>query len=632
MARSRPLRTHAGEERPWGGEHHHHLMNEFRTVLPYFRPYRKALAAGLCLVVTTNLFTVVSPYLIKLAIDGLGDPSVTRTQINIYALFIIVTALFGGAAKYGMRELLNGLSRRIECDLRNDFFAHLLRLDAGFYGATRTGDLMARATNDTLAVRMATGPAVMYAVNTFISFILALGFMLWISPKLTLYAMIPMVALPPVVLAFSRVIHSRFERIQDQFSTLSTMVQENLTGMRIVRAYVQERAQARSFDKLNLDYMGRNMSLVKLAGLFHPILALFSGTGMVIVLWLGSLEVIAGRITLGAFVAFGIYVALLVWPLIALGWVVNLFQRGAASMARLNKIFDTEPVIRAPNKPVHINFPQGAVEFRDVAFRYPSTDRLVLKEVSFVAKPGQTVAIVGPTGSGKTTLISLIPRVHDVTSGRVSVDGIDVSKLDPKELRSLIGFVPQDPFLFSATIEENIGLGRQGDEWPHEERRTHDALEGPMEDPDEIVAEAAQVAQLHDSIQDFPQGWRTFLGERGINLSGGQKQRTTLARAVARDPKILILDDALSSVDTHTEANILTDLEKVMKGRTSFIVSHRVSAVMNADLILVLEDGRIVERGRHEDLISRAGSYSTLLRRQMLEEDIEGSLVRTTED
>lgn len=604
-------------------------MNELRTVLPYFRPYRKALAAGLCLVVTTNLFTVVSPYLIKLAIDGLGDPSVTRAQINIYALFIVVTALFGGAAKYGMRELLNGLSRRIECDLRNDFFAHLLRLDARFYGATRTGDLMARATNDTLAVRMATGPAIMYAVNTFISFILALGFMLWISPKLTLYAMIPMVVLPPVVLAFSRVIHSRFERIQDQFSALSTMVQENLTGMRIVRAYVQERTQERSFDKLNLEYMGRNMSLVKLAGLFHPILALFSGTGMVIVLWLGSLEVIAGRITLGAFVAFGIYMALLVWPLISLGWVVNLFQRGAASMARLNKIFDTEPAIRAPNNPAHITSPQGAVEFCDVAFRYPGTDRLVLKEASFVAKPGQTVAIVGPTGSGKTTLISLIPRVHDVTSGRVLVDGVDVSKLDPKELRSLIGFVPQDPFLFSATIEENIGLGRQRDEWSHDERGTHDAPDGPMEDPDEVVAEAAQVAQLGDSIQDSPQGWKTFLGERGINLSGGQKQRTTLARAVARDPKILILDDALSAVDTHTEAKILANLAKVMEGRTSFIVSHRVSAVMNADLILVLEDGRIVERGRHEDLISRAGTYATLLRRQMLEEDIEGSLVRT---
>lgn len=601
-------------------------MKALRTVLPYFRPYRKALLAGLCLVVITNLFTVVGPYLIKLAIDGLRDPSVDRAQVNRYAVLIVASALFGGAAKYGMRELLNGLSRRIECDLRNDFFAHLLRLDARFYGATRTGDLMARATNDTLAVRMATGPAIMYAVNTFVSFFLALGFMLWISPKLTLYAMMPMVILPPVVFVFARVIHSRFERIQDQFSTLSTMVQENLTGMRIVRAYVQERTQARDFDELNREYMERNMSLVKMAGLFHPILALFSGTGMVIVLWLGSLEVIAGQITLGAFVAFGIYVALLVWPLIALGWVVNLFQRGAASMARLNKIFDTEPSIRAPEAPAHVLRPRGHVEFSNVSFRYPGTDRLVIEDVTFSAEPGETVAIVGPTGSGKTTLISLIPRVYDVTSGCVSVDGVDVSTLDPKELRALIGFVPQDPFLFSATIEENIGLGLSGDEWSREERQTHDAPEGPMEDPDEVVAEAARVAQLHESIQGFPQGWKTVLGERGINLSGGQKQRATLARAVARDPKILILDDALSAVDTHTEAHILEDLGKVMAGRTSFIISHRVSAVMNADLILVLDNGRIVERGRHADLMSRAGTYATLLRRQMLEEDLEASL------
>jgi len=595
-------------------------MNELRTILPYFRPYRTGAVAGLALVVVTNLFTVAGPYLIKLSIDGLGDPDVTMGRISTYALLLVVAAFLGGAAKYGMRELLNGLSRRIECDLRNDYFAHLLRLDAGFYGRTRTGDLMARATNDTQAVRMATGPAIMYAVNTFVSFLLTLGLMVWISPRLTVYALVPMVVLPPVVFMFARVIHRRFEKIQEQFSTLSTMVQENLTGMRIVRAYVQEDSQAHQFDELNREYMDRNMDLVKVAGLFHPILALFSGAAMVIVLWVGGLEVIAGRITTGDYVAFGIYVAYLIWPLIALGWVVNLFQRGSASMGRLNKIFETEPAVRPPENPVPLAEPRGAVEFRNVSFRYPGTERLVLEDVSFSADPGQTVAVVGPTGSGKSTLVTLIPRIYDVTSGRVLVDGVDVRDLDSGELRSLIGMVPQDPFLFSATIEENIGLGI-GLDLGAEEPGAED------EDPDEVVLEAARVAQLHMAIEGFPKGWGTLLGERGVNLSGGQKQRTTLARAVARDPRILVLDDALSAVDTHTEARILDDLAHVMEGRTSFIISHRVSAVMNADLILVLDGGRMVERGRHTELMALGGTYAQLLHRQMLEQDIESRTV-----
>ena len=595
-------------------------MNELRTILPYFRPYRTGAVAGLALVVVTNLFTVAGPYLIKLSIDGLGDPDVTMGRISTYALLLVAAAFLGGAAKYGMRELLNGLSRRIECDLRNDYFAHLLRLDAGFYGRTRTGDLMARATNDTQAVRMATGPAIMYAVNTFVSFLLTLGLMVWISPRLTVYALVPMVVLPPVVFMFARVIHRRFEKIQEQFSTLSTMVQENLTGMRIVRAYVQEDSQAHQFDELNREYMDRNMDLVKMAGLFHPILALFSGAAMVIVLWVGGLEVIAGRITTGDYVAFGIYVAYLIWPLIALGWVVNLFQRGSASMGRLNKIFETEPAVRPPENPVPLAEPRGAVEFRNVSFRYPGTERLVLEDVSFSADPGQTVAVVGPTGSGKSTLVTLIPRIYDVTSGRVLVDGVDVRDLDSGELRSLIGMVPQDPFLFSATIEENIGLGI-GLDLGAEEPGAED------EDPDEVVLEAARVAQLHMAIEGFPKGWGTLLGERGVNLSGGQKQRTTLARAVARDPRILVLDDALSAVDTHTEARILDDLAHVMEGRTSFIISHRVSAVMNADLILVLDGGRMVERGRHTELMALGGTYAQLLHRQMLEQDIESTTV-----
>ena len=602
-------------------------MKELRTILPYFRPYQAGVAFGLVLVVISNLFTVAAPYLVKLAIDDLSDPTLTAARVGVYALLIVGVALVGGAAKFGMRQLLNGLSRRIECDLRDDFFRHLLRLDATFYGSVRTGDLMARATNDTLAVRMAAGPAIMYSVNTSVIFLLALGFMLWISPRLTAYALIPMIILPPVVLAFGRVIHARFEQIQEQFSTLSTMVQENLTGMRIVRAYLQEDSQARHFEELNRQYMERNMGLVKVAGLFHPILALFSGVGMVIVLWLGGLEVIAGRITIGALVAFQIYLALLIWPLIALGWVVNLYQRGAASMGRINKILSTEPGIRAPAHPIRLGKAMGEVEFRNVSFRYPGTERLVLTDVSFVAKPGETVAVVGPTGSGKSTLVSLIPRIYDTTDGGVLVEGVGVKELDPDELRALIGMVPQDPFLFSTTIEENIGLGLPGDWWAREERQAHNAPEGPLEDPEEAVAEAARIAQLDESIRGFPKGYGTYLGERGINLSGGQKQRATLARAVARDPTILILDDALSAVDTHTEAKILDDLARVMAGRTSFIISHRVSAVMNADQILVLDDGRVAERGRHADLMSLEGTYATLLRRQMLEQDIESAVV-----
>lgn len=601
-------------------------MKELRAALPYFRPYKAGVVFGLGLVVVTNVFGIMAPFFLGEAIDeALQGGSMTRI-IGYAGLIILVTAL-GGAAKFGMRQLLNSISRRIECDLRNDFFQHLLKLDATFYGRTRTGDLMARSTNDTLAVRAAVGPAIMYAVNTAVGFVFALSLMLWISPRLTLYALIPMVTLPLIVLGFARVIHARFEGIQEQFSSLSTMVQENLTGVRIVRAYVQERAQAVQFDGMNREYMARNMGLAKVAGLFHPILALFSGVAMVIVVWFGGLEVMAGRLSVSDFIEFGIYLQMLIWPLIALGWVVNLFQRGAASMGRINKIMTTEPEIRSPEEPVPLIEPRGEIEFRGVSFRYPGTERLVLDDVSFTAAAGQTVAVVGPTGSGKSTLLALLPRTYDPTEGEILLDGVPLTSYDLVELRRVIGMVPQDPFLFSATIRDNIALGLG-----LEERVTRRTPEGPSEDPDQAVAEAARIAQLDESIQGFPKGYDTLLGERGINLSGGQKQRATLARAVARDPTVLILDDALSAVDTHTEARILDDLKGVMKGRTSFIISHRVSAVMDADLILVLDEGRIVERGRHADLVALGGTYATLLRRQMLERDLESETVGAAGD
>jgi ATP-binding cassette subfamily B multidrug efflux pump len=587
-------------------------MRELSTLIPYLRPYRGAIGLGLLLVVITNVFSVATPYLMKEAIDGLADPGITTGRVGIFSMLIVVAALLGGAAKFGMREILNGTSRRVEADLRNAFFSQLMRLDASFFGKNRTGDLMSRATNDTLAVRMAAGPAIMYAVNTTVIFIFALALMLWISPLLTAVSLIPMVILPPIVLGFGKIIHKKFEEIQEQFSTLSTMVQENLTGLRIVRAYVQEGEQEAKFDKLNAYYMDRNLALVKASGFFHPLLMLISGSAMVILLWYGGLQVISGVITIGDFVAFTFYLALLTWPMIALGWVVSLFQRGAASMGRINRIMDTQPLIQAPEHPTPLRDPRGEIEFRGVSFRYPGTERDVLRDVSFLAKTGETVAVVGPTGSGKSSLVSLIPRVYNPSEGEILLDGVPLRELDPLALRSVIGMVPQDSFLFSETLRDNIGLGlRSADDSP------------PEEAGDPLVEEAAKVAQLHESILSFPKGYGTFLGERGINLSGGQKQRATLARALARHPVILILDDALSAVDTHTEAKILEDLRTVLAGRTSFIISHRVSAVMNADQILVLENGAIVERGTHAELLERGGTYATLLRRQMLEEELE---------
>jgi ATP-binding cassette subfamily B protein len=590
-------------------------MGELRTILPYFRPYRKGLLLGLVCVLLANVFQLASPWLMKLAIDGLGSADVSPGRIALLGAMIVGAALVGGVFRYGMRELLNGISRRIETDLRDDLFRHLLSLDASFYGRVRTGDLMSRATNDTGAVRMAAGPAVMYTVNTVVTFVFALALMLWISPRLTLYAMIPMLALPAIVIGFGRAIHRRYEEIQEQFSALSTFVQENLSGVRIVRAYAQEAEQARRFDAQNRDYRERNMRLVRAAGAFHPLLALLSGIAMVLVTWLGSIEVIAGRITLGDFVAFSAYLALLIWPLIALGWVVSLYQRGEASMGRLNEVLDARPAVAAPDRPVSLAGARGEVEFRDVSFRYPGADRLVLEHVSFVARAGETVAIVGPTGSGKGTLVSLLARFYDPTEGEVLLDGIPLQRLDPAELRRLIGMVPQDPFVFSDTVAANIGLGLG-------------ELGVQAEDPvPEAVYRAARVAQLHEQILAFPRRYGTMLGERGINLSGGQKQRTTLARALAREPLVLVLDDALSAVDTHTEAAILADLREAMRGRTSFIVSHRVSAVMHADQIVVLDEGRIVQRGRHAELIAAGGTYARLLRRQLLEEDLEAAVV-----
>lgn len=580
--------------------------------MPYLRRYRTAIGWGLVLVVVSNALTLAGPYYIKRGIDALGRPDVSQTEILGYAGLVVLTALLGGAGRYGMRELLNGVSRRVEFDLRNDFFRHLLRLDAGFYSQTQTGEIMSRATNDIQAVRMVAGPAYMYLVNTIAVSIFALTLMVWIDARLTALALIPMIALPPVTIGFGRAIHQRFEKIQEQFGSLSTMAQENLAGVRIVKAYAQEQSQAERFRALSEEYLERNLRLVRVSGLFHPLLALLSGLGMVLVLWLGGRATMRGEITVGEFVAFGLYLGMLTWPMIALGWVINLFQRGAASMGRLNQVFATEPAIKDPAHAVALGEIRGEIEFRDVSFRYPDTDRDVLRDVSFRVPVGATLAVVGPTGSGKSTLVSLLVRLFDPTAGDVLLDGVPLRQMRLEQLRAAIGIVPQDAFLFSESIGENLALGIDETESADREAR---------------IQQAAQVAQLAETIDELPNSYETLLGERGINLSGGQKQRATLARAIARDPRVLVLDDALSAVDTHTEHQILEGLRHVLRNRTSVIVSHRVSAVMNADLIIVLQDGEIVERGTHMELLNIGGLYASLQRRQLLAEDLDSAAV-----
>jgi ATP-binding cassette subfamily B protein len=580
------------------------VLKQLTPLLPYARRYRRRIAVGLSLVLVSNLFALSWPYLLKLAIDAL-EQGITPAGLALYAGLIVVLSLIGGAGRYLMRERMNGMSRHVETDLRDDYFAHLLRMAPDFYGRVPTGELMSRATNDIPAVRLVIGPALMYLVNTTVVSIIALTMLILIDPRLTLFSILPLAIVPPTVIYFGREIHKRFEAIQAQFGRISTMAQENLAGARIVKAYVQEGAQAREFAGLNRDYMKLNIQLAKVWGLFHPALMMLTGLGAVIVLGVGGRHVIMGRIAIGDFVAFAFYLLQLIWPMIALGWVINLFERGAASMGRIEEIMSVEPAIRDAERPVEVEAPAGGIEFQNVSFRYPGTERYVLRDVSFTIEPGQSVAIVGRTGSGKSSIVRLVPRLYDPDDGEILLDGVPVRQIRLEQLRRLVAMVPQEPFLFSETLGANVAFGLLD---------SHDQ---------QHVEEAAAIAQLAETIEDFPDGYDTQLGERGINLSGGQKQRATLARALTREAPVLILDDALSSVDTHTEMAILEALQDVFKQRTSLIVSHRVTAVKDADLILVIEDGEIVERGVHSELLEADGVYARLLRRQLLEESLE---------
>jgi ATP-binding cassette subfamily B protein len=541
---------------------------------------------------------------------------VTRQTLLKYSLYLLAIAAAKAVFQYLTRWILIGVSREIEFDLRNDLFAHLEQLSYSYYQRTRTGDIMARMTNDLNAVRMLVGPGIMYTANTIVFTAVSLVFMLSISPKLTLFAFLPLPIFSIVVQYFGRQIHERFERIQAMFSEISSRAQENFSGARLIRAYVQEEAEIELFERANEEYIGRSLKLVRLMGMLWPTLETLLGVAIVIVLFVGGREVIQHHINVGDFAAFNTNMVQLTWPIIALGWVINIFQRGTASLRRIENILEEKPEVTDADVPASgaPTTVRGEIEFRNLSFGYGETLQIqsndgsykgtILKKVNLRVPAGTSLAIVGPTGSGKSTLVSLVPRIYDAAPGSVLIDGRPIREFPLEVLRKNIGFVPQETFLFSATIRENIAFGAE------------DATEADVR----RVAEAASIAS---DIESFPEGYNTVVGERGLTLSGGQKQRTAIARALIRNPRILILDDALSSVDTHTEDRILNYLREIMRGRTTIFISHRVSTVRNADRIAVLHDGEIVEYGTHDELIERNGYYTELYHKQLLEEELE---------
>ena len=610
-----------------------------RPLLPYVKRYRWGYAVGTLCVFLTNGIWILFPLVIGRAADDLHE-GVNRHKLLLYAGLLVAIAAFKGIFQFLTRWIVIGISRDIEFDLRNDLFEHLEHLSFSYYQRNRTGDIMARATNDLNAVRMLLGPAIMYSANTLVYTAGALAFMISISPRLTLYTFLPLPAVSVVIQYFGRRIHDRFERIQAMFSEISARAQENFSGARLIRAYVQEESEVRLFETANQEYIRRSLKLVRLMGMLWPTLELMLGCAVVLVLWLGGREVLSGQshvtlvsnlrtllpglanssisgsgisapavtstlylsgsMTVGDFFSFSTYMVQLTWPMIALGWVVNIFQRGTASLTRLNEIILEQPEIKDAPAAKDIDI-AGEIEFRGLNFSYEG--KQVLHDVNLRVPAGTSLAIVGPTGSGKTTLVSLIPRIYDADPGAVLIDGRPIRDYALASLRKNIGFVPQETFLFSDRIRENIALG------------VDSATDGEIHG-------AAEAANIAADIESFPEGYETLVGERGITLSGGQKQRTAIARALIRNPKILILDDALSSVDTHTEDSILNHLRDVMQGRTTIFISHRVSTVRNADRIAVLHGGRIVELGTHDELLALNGYYNDLYNKQLLEEEL----------
>ena len=547
------------------------------------------------------MLALLIPYVLRYTIDDLKT-LMNKETLLLYALLIVSISIMAGFFRFLMTRRLMGVAFQIEYELRNDLFSHLQKLSLSYFHKTKTGDIMARATNDLKAVRMLVGPGIRNLLNTIIMGSAAIILMLIIDYKLTLYSLIPLPVLTIAVTIFSSRIFYRFQKVQEQFSSISVGVQENLTGIRVVKAYVQEGNEKRKFKQLNQDYMDKNISLVKIWGLFFPFIMLIAGIGMVIVLWLGGRLVMAGKISLGQFVQFNGYLMMLTWPMMALGWAINLVQRGSASMGRLIEILDQAPEIKDSEYLEDIRTLEGEIEFKNVSFVYDK--KVILKNIDLKIPKGITIGIIGPTGSGKSTLVNLIPRLLEVREGSLTIDGMEIKSIPLKILRKNIGYVPQETFLFSESLKENIIYG--------------------LEDFDEAkLRRAVSISALSDEIERFSQRYETPVGERGVTLSGGQKQRTALSRAIIREPKILILDDAFSSVDVHTEEKILKQLRKFRKRRTCILVSHRTSTIEDADWIVVLKDGRIVEQGTHEELVARSGIYTDIWLQQQLREELE---------
>jgi ATP-binding cassette, subfamily B, multidrug efflux pump len=619
-------------------------MSPFGRLLRYVSKYRRDFLLGLACAVVNKLVALAGPLVLSYAVDDL-QRAVTRAKLFGYGTLLLAIGLLSGAFLFLSRRILIGASRHIEYDMRNDFFAHLETLPLSYFQTHRTGDLMSRATNDLNAVRMMIGPSIMYSANTILVFFVALAVMVKIDARLTLISLLPLPFVSISVKYFGSAIHRRFERIQAQLSDISAVAQEALSGVRVVRAYRQEHSELERFRAANAEYLQRNRMLIVLQGFFFPSMSFFLGLGALLILWIGSREVITGRITIGQFVAFNAYLAMLSWPMIAFGWVTNMLQRGMASWKRMLEVLETQPEISDSGAQTSDSMAQtpdlleirGDVEFRDLVFRYGDT--VVLDHVSLRIDAGQTVALIGVTGSGKSTLIGLLARLHEPPRGSVFVDGVDVLDLPLSVLRGAIGFVPQEPFLFSDSLADNVAFGldaREGAGRAGEAGRAGGAGgagragragrtgEGEARREQRILG-AAAVARLDKDVADFPNGYNTMVGERGITLSGGQKQRTALARALAIDPRILILDDSLSAVDTYTEEEILSRLRSVLRQRTSIIVSHRISTVRDADRIFVLDAGRIVERGTHDELVRLNGLYAALHKKQLLEEELAAS-------
>ncbi|RPI21834.1 MAG: ABC transporter ATP-binding protein [Acidobacteria bacterium] len=585
-------------------------------LVPFLELYRGRIVVGILMVLLTNGVAVVTPWVLGLAVGALSRNPDHRTLL-FYGGLIVGLSAVEGIFRYFMRSILIGVSRYIEYDLRNEVFAHLQKLAPRFYQKHPTGDIMSRATNDLSAVRMVLGPGIMYSVNTVFTTVLTVGVLITINLRLALLTLIPLVAVSYTVNYFGKHIHDRFEKIQEQFSLLTSIGQENVAGVRVVKAYNQENAFIQRFARANDDYLNRSLSLVRISGIYSPLLSFLLGLSSVGLLWYGGRLVVQGTIGLPQFVAFMAYLAMLTWPTIALGWVINIFERGSASMARIRMIMESQPEIFQKQgeegqrgkgakggavEPVGLKGEiEGEIEVRDLSFRYNGVP--VLQNISFRIPAGSTLAIVGSTGSGKSTLVNLLVRLYPLPVKTVFVDGVDINEIPVKILRQNIGYVPQDTFLFSETIRKNIAFGE-------------------VSAPFDRVEEASKVSNIWPDVQGFPEKFETFVGERGITLSGGQKQRIAISRALLIDPRILILDDALSSVDTQTEERILQRLSGEFQGRTAIVISHRISTVKSADQILVLKDGRIVERGNHDELLRAGGQYAALYEKQLLREEL----------